>query len=348
MGVDDSDLDESVNKSSEAGNDSVSQTEIDQQVTPAKQKKVIVIGVFIALIIILLLCVFGYVYLKPSPKDKKVVSPKPSTKSEVKKITTMTFPVTVQQVSEYTSQLRAASTVADANVVINKFASGYGYEVVASTTFSSAEQEIRGSWQPLFERDLGLLKNYGSWLMTEWLKYPKEWVQQTKLKKIIFANDLKLEGTAANVLGFVDPDVPWVLIDIKNAETGQSTALKILHHEYGHLVDFSLVSMIGLEAEWKAFNPPDFTYSNASGGIENLTGVVRHPQMGFVSNFALQNVDEDRAEIYSYLFSTSHYHLLQTWLPSDPYLQKKVDYFKKLIKDTVPGMDDAYLSRINP
>jgi hypothetical protein len=49
-----------------------------------------------------------------------------------------------------------------------------------------------------------------------------------------------------------------------------------------------------------------------------------HPAPGFVTGYAMSAIEEDKAELYSYLMETAAYRRLKTWIESDSYLAAKV------------------------
>ncbi len=319
---------------------------------PASLVRKKIITVLICGILLLSAAAAAYFYLNHRPKLSKTVS---STKqvdaTKPVKPASMTFPVTDQQKADYLAQLGAANSLVEAETVLNKFAAAYGFKVTANPTFTNAGWESLVSWKTLSEQDLGLIKDYGSWFIQEWSKYPKEWVTKTQLQNIVFVNDLSLSGSNNVVSGLVNYGQPWIFLNAANALQGQNNSVRIIHHEYGHLIDGTFASGItGAESSWKTYNPANFSYvsGSRSGSLNVVSQFIRYPQPGFVSNIAQLDSLEDRAEVYSHLFSTPHYHMLNTWLPDDPYLQKKVDYYKQLLKDAVPGMDEEYFKRIHP
>jgi hypothetical protein len=71
-----------------------------------------------------------------------------------------------------------------------------------------------------------------------------------------------------------------------------------------------------------------------------------HPEEGFITGYAKTNSAEDKAEIYSLMFSGESYELLTDLAKLDPVLNKKIDYIKNFISSRVTQMDEKYFGKI--
>jgi len=72
-----------------------------------------------------------------------------------------------------------------------------------------------------------------------------------------------------------------------------------------------------------------------------------HVVPGFVTGYATTAIEEDMAETYAYLMTTTYYHHLQTWQVSDVILANKVNYLIQFISKISPEMSADYFNAIN-
>jgi hypothetical protein len=129
-------------------------------------------------------------------------------------------------------------------------------------------------------------------------------------------------------------------------------AREVIHHEFDHLVTFNIFNTWApVDSIWLSFNPPGFSYGagGASAYQSNNSSLSgEHPTSGFVTGYATTAIEEDKAETYAYLMTTTYYHHLQNWLFSDTDLTNKVNYYKQFISKYSPEMSGNYFDEINP
>jgi hypothetical protein len=137
-------------------------------------------------------------------------------------------------------------------------------------------------------------------------------------------------------------------LNISNVNFDYDYAALTLHHELAHLIDYNFWGNGAQKAEWTALNPPGFRYVSSELGDNPATrDETLHPQQGFVTGHALYDFQEDRADTYAYLMTSAGYQRLKNWLPTDPYLAKKIAYYKAVMATRIPSMNDAYFESIN-
>lgn len=79
--------------------------------------------------------------------------------------------------------------------------------------------------------------------------------------------------------------------------------------------------------------------------MASLDNYTEHPSEGFVTGYAKTNSLEDRAEVYSYLFTKEGNSKLSEWVKTDKKLENKINFIKNLIKGRVSKMDDDYFNQ---
>ncbi len=129
-------------------------------------------------------------------------------------------------------------------------------------------------------------------------------------------------------------------------------AHEVIHHEYDHLFTYTYYkSYAPYDPDWLAYNAPGFT--NGKGGVScyeavNTCLTGQHPIKGFSTGYGASAIEEDKAEIFGYLMTSSYYHQLKGWIIDDPNLAKKVANYKRFIASHSATMSGNYFNDINP
>lgn len=119
-------------------------------------------------------------------------------------------------------------------------------------------------------------------------------------------------------------------------------------HEFMHTIDTRIEDKLGLDESfydlWLEYNPDDFEYT----GLQNENGDYDYEKYDdyFVSTYAASTDCEDRAEIFSFLFSES----LEDDGPPDWYvekepLRKKTDFLLKMIREAYPSLKNVKVAQ---
>lgn len=173
------------------------------------------------------------------------------------------------------------------------------YGVVA--TLSLENDPPYGTWEKLAESDITNLRVTGTYVTDEFLKYPKDLVIKSGLKKIAFVKNLK--NSPNYVSAFPSPALKAMVYD-SNSLTSRIDGRRVVSHEYMHYLDYSLRgSFYYLDNVWSACNPSGFSYGNGGKTAYDEPNFYPtfHPESGFISNYAKYGIEEDRAELFSYL-----------------------------------------------
>ena len=247
------------------------------------------------------------------------------------------------------SGLMAANSIADAQQSLQSFASQYGLTMEITNITPSSYSNTYSTYSLLTDNDLQTLKTYGTLFIDEWSKYPIDWVANSKLKSIALVKKLGVSTTAPAVAAF--PDIVGETMYYDDTYSGDY-AREVIHHEFDHLVTFNIFNTWApVDSIWLSFNPPGFSYGagGASAYQSNNSSLSgEHPTSGFVTGYATTAIEEDKAETYAYLMTTTYYHHLQNWLLSDTTLTNKVNDYKQFISKYSPEMSGNYFDDINP
>lgn len=204
------------------------------------------------------------------------------------------------------------------------------------------------TWTCMDNNDYLTFKKFIIVFYEEWSKYPQNWITKNGLKGIAFVQNLNVVNQAR----FAMPDAYGEVLyyDIDYLKYGQRYVRDCIHHEFYHMIEEqNFGDMYYKDPKWKTFNKASFHYGNGGASAYDSDEYVarEHPFQGFVSTYATYGLEEDKAELYSYLFSSESYAYLINWIVDDSILKKKYDYMKAFIFSLVPEMNDAYFEKIH-
>jgi hypothetical protein len=133
----------------------------------------------------------------------------------------------------------------------------------------------------------------------EFSLYSESLINNTKLKSIIFVNSLFYSSDLlTNQYRAAVPDyLQTHSLYLCTKERNPHYIRNIIHHEFFHYVERAYDKTFGDE-EWKNFNISGFEY-----GKDNYFGENLNEYKGFVSFCSLYGLEEDKAEIFSFLMT---------------------------------------------
>lgn len=250
--------------------------------------------------------------------------------------------------TSYIAQAQQAQSLAAVEGVLSSLLKEYGVTQwsVSGQELSTVSKSI--SWQYLGTSDItdfSSLRDYSSLFIDEWTKNPKSWILNTQVRHIAFIKDLQVSGTNDHD-AVTDLTTGTIFLQVK-PETYPGFFRRTIQHEIGHLTGLNAYNGLLPEEDlaWKEFNPTGFSYHSISG--DSYTLQAEHPENGFVTRYAQTGIQEDKSELYSYLFDSASYPKLKEWIKSDNALAGKVQLYKNSIKAKVPFMDDQFFDQIN-
>lgn len=118
----------------------------------------------------------------------------------------------------------------------------------------------------------------------------------------------------------------------------QAFNIGTLAHEFCHIIDRRIYETYDdFDMEWNKLNPENFSYF----GYNNENDVeFENMDDYFISLYSLSAEVEDRAEIFSNLFTASTYDEAPTWFTEDEHIIKKAEFLCKAIRDAFPCMQN--------
>ncbi len=224
--------------------------------------------------------------------------------------------------------------------------------VVGESQENSVESYLEGATiTPLAETDLPLAKKIVSVFANEYAKYPIEWMRYASSPEaFVFAKEVKIGDDSAG--GVTRVAIIYDIGQFQNISTPVEQQYadvylkQLIHHEIAHWVDQQTFGTDNpYDRDWLKLNPGGVADYNSGYDLSSENNYADHPALGFISGYALTNWEEDKAEVYSYLFTKEGTQKLNQYNLKDPILKKKMNYWKDFIKKKVPGMDDSYFKK---
>ena len=193
-----------------------------------------------------------------------------------------------------------------------------------------------------------LLNDYLDLFEDEINKYPPGFFKRRHLTCIVLVERLFKGETP--VEGMYNSGRRVMLFDILRSDRNQSLQRHSIHHEIFHMMAQQLL-VFGLldDGNWAALNSRDFVYGkqNRSSREQNPVNRFAPNQLGFVTDYAMQSVAEDQAEVFACLMQKEHKRLIEAWQKNDEILRRKIQAIKEFVVDYDSEMDEAYWRRLS-
>ena len=181
--------------------------------------------------------------------------------------------------------------------------------------------------------------------------YPKTFLRQEGIKRVVLARDLWLqeEGVAQTVSGYIFEDkIILMSVSYNYKVNNRDKQRRYLHHLVQHQIDGQR-GMMWKDPEWEALNPPGFEYGVLTkGGIHDRSsesGLITTQYPGFVNRYSTGYLPDDKADVFAYLMVAHHW--MEERARSDRFLAAKIKLTKKRLAEYHPGFDAAFWSRID-
>jgi len=110
---------------------------------------------------------------------------------------------------------------------------------------------------------------------------------------------------------------------------------RAVHHELFHAIDYHDDALHFLDPWWESLNAPGFHYCS---GRSHFVKPCQTP--GFLTNYSITAVEEDKAEVFSHLIV--EYNKVQLRCQKDPILKRKVERMKQLLQQFCPDFNNDF------
>lgn len=178
----------------------------------------------------------------------------------------------------------------------------------------------------------------------EWSLYPPDLVSRTRLKKVVFCQNLSFEKQLRTGIPDFENDVLY--LDVKRGRHSDQYVRKVIHHEFFHIIDLRDDGKLYEDERWCRLNPPEFKYGKGGAKLQDDPTVTTtgRDEPGFLNRYAAAGVEEDKAEVFAHLMVEPK--RIAARMKTDVYLRAKVERMKELLNEFSPGMDPAFWQRV--
>lgn len=165
-------------------------------------------------------------------------------------------------------------------------------------------------------------------------RYPKGFLRKAKLRRVIFCEDLEEGGRSI-------PSLPnYASTLLVDADASPAFLARLVHHEVFHFVDFADDGLVVVDPAWEKLNPADFRYEGGGRTIRDPEASAPTGPDGFVTRYATASLEEDKAEIFSWLMND--HALLAARSRGDTVLAAKVARIDAIVRAFFPTSPAPY------
>ncbi|RYG21907.1 hypothetical protein EON82_18050 [bacterium] len=184
-----------------------------------------------------------------------------------------------------------------------------------------------------------MIEEYAPLFEAEWRKYPASLMPRVRLKRVVIGRDVRVLDQPRAAVPEFDPGWFWLDADVNTRRPGYGR--HALHHDFFHMIDQWDSPDGRTDAVWKALNAPGT--ADGPGGWNMQTGnpgALRVDLPGFITRYATAATEEDKAEVYGHLLTSTAFISGRAAL--DPILMAKVRRMKELIATFEPAMGPGW------
>lgn len=230
-----------------------------------------------------------------------------------------------------------------------------GYDGASEATFQVIESKYRVpviSSEPTFPVRISTgqiggtearrenIAEYAKMFVAEFSLYPVEFVQRTRLRRIVLCEELSFSGQLRTALP--DFENSTLYLDVARGASNKTYMRTVLHHEFFHLIDYADDGEIYRDDKWAALNLDSFSYGmggkDAQSNRDTSRLTDRYP--GFLNHYSTTGVEEDKAEVFSNLIVRALH--VERVVRTDPVIDAKVRHMKKLLQDFSSDLDEGF------
>jgi hypothetical protein len=187
-------------------------------------------------------------------------------------------------------------------------------------------------------------ESYAAIFAFEWSLYPPELVKKTRLKRVVFCQELAFAKQKRTAVPDFENDTLY--LDVARGRFDEPYVRKVIHHEFFHIIDLRDDGKLYEDERWARLNPPDFKYGPGGAKLQDDPSVTTTggDVPGFLNRYAAAGVEEDKAEIFAHLMVEPK--PMADRAKKDKYVRAKVERMKELLAEFTPKMDSAFWAAV--
>ena len=187
------------------------------------------------------------------------------------------------------------------------------------------------------------IDRYSVLFLREFSLYPPSLIKRCGLKRIVLCKELAFDGQLRAAIPDFEHDTLY--LDVLRGGYDRLYLCKVLHHEFFHIIDYRDDGLVYEDREWSALNPPAFKYGTGGKNAQHVAGTreLTDKFPGFLNDYSMTGVEEDKAEVFANLIVDSAY--VAERAKSDRVLGAKVQALEKSLAKFCPEIDPAFWSK---
>lgn len=216
-------------------------------------------------------------------------------------------------------------------------ANEYGIEIVVldaptkaqrsdyAVTAEAVSDEMLAKYEPIFE--------------AEWKRYPRTLMVRTKLGRIVIGKNVRVQDQPRAAVPEFTPG--WFWLDADVGSRLPAYGRHVIHHDFFHMIDEFDSSDGRGDKVWEGLNLPNVKYGKGGWFMQKgNVGALRSDLPGFLTEYSTSAVEEDKAEVFSHLITSTAFVLERVKV--DPVIAAKVARIKALVVAFEPAMDEKW------
>jgi hypothetical protein len=190
------------------------------------------------------------------------------------------------------------------------------------------------------------LDRYQILLAEELCLLGKPLLQKLELKRVFVCGGMKLAGVTRGATPHASARAMYY-----DATWGRWSRLyqrRCVHHELFHYLDEQDDGKVYEDPAFAELNPKEFRYGKGGAAAQGDSNAsLPDPAVpGFLTPYARAGVEEDKAEVFSFLMIDPGY--VAGRCKNEPLLQRKVDFVRALVKNHCPDFEGAAWPKAEP
>jgi hypothetical protein len=176
-------------------------------------------------------------------------------------------------------------------------------------------------------------------LADELSRYPRHALREARFRRILLCQNLAEGPTPI-------PSLPnyqqTLLLDV---DASPEFLRRLLHHELFHFVDYADDDQVQTDPAWSRINGRFFVYGSGGRAMrEPGSSRLTDTQPGFLSPYSMSALEEDKAEIFSFLMTQPT--AVRRIAERDAVVARKVTAIRQQVSAQLPGLSDRFWSEI--
>lgn len=195
------------------------------------------------------------------------------------------------------------------------------------------------TFKPVSIKEYGLLNDFLMLFEKEIHQYPQEFFKKREVRAVFLVTHLFSSKRPAQ--GAYSAEGRVMIFDISRFSKNKALTRHSIHHELFHMMAFQTPNYILDDPRWSQLNSSAFVYGkqHKDWTAVNPVNPQAPNQLGFVTDYAMSSVEEDKAEVFACLMQETHHKLITRWANKDGIMRQKIQVIKDFVSSDFPEMN---------